>query len=49
MRIILSAGTVIFSIIPLWFIEHYKIDAQRSQQTQQKLQQKQLNKNKKDR
>ena len=49
MRIILSAGTVIFSIIPLWFIQHYKIDAQRSQQTQQKLQQKQLNKNKKDR
>ncbi|WP_416308180.1 MFS transporter [Neptunicella sp. SCSIO 80796] len=37
MRIILSVGTVIFSLLPLIFLRYYKIDEQRSNQTHRLL------------
>lgn len=41
MRVTLSFGTFIFSLIPLWFLKDYKIDANTCLATRQQLDQKQ--------
>ena len=41
MRIILSFGTVLFSLIPLLFLRHYTIDAKRCLDTRKRLEKQQ--------
>lgn len=38
MRLILSLGTVFFSLLPLLFLQYYRIDETKSRETRQKLQ-----------
>lgn len=42
MRIILSLGTVIFSLIPIWFISFYNIDEKHCVKTRKKLDQRHI-------